>query len=251
MHYFSFEISNAPDWCEDVRRCRTGLNPHFLFVLPKRLPGFPAELYRFGTEKPGGYSLLKRECPPRPPKEKRGGISISPRTPLKRLKGAKLRFLPFGNPSKDKGSGSGKGGRGCPLCTLRFDATISTAYKAGQALHPARDLVRNSSPAQQFSQNPFPPNLHLCASLEQTLFLFHRARRIFFLAFQKENGGCIPAGKACIPAAVRRIPCGAQSLRKQKRWGFNSAWYRHAFPCRKAAHPYTIWYHKTETFAER
>ena len=125
---------------------------------------------------------------PRPPKEKRGGISISPRTPLKRLKGAKLRFLPFGNPSKDKGSGSGKGGRGCPLCTLRFDATISTAYKAGQALHPARDLVRNSSPAQQFSQNPFPPNLHLCASLEQTLFLFHRARRIFFLAFQKENG---------------------------------------------------------------
>ena len=188
---------------------------------------------------------------PRPPKEKRGGISISPRTPLKRHKGAKLRFLPFGNPSKDKGSGSGKGGRGCPLCTLRFDATISTAYKAGQALHPARDLVRNSSPAQQFSQNPFPPNLHLCASLEQTLFLFHRARRIFFLAFQKENGGCIPAGKACIPAAVRRIPCGAQSLRKQKRWGFNSAWYHHAFPCRKAAHPYTIWYHKTETFAER
>ena len=36
MHYFSFEISNAPDWCEEVRRCRTGLNPHFLFVLPKR-----------------------------------------------------------------------------------------------------------------------------------------------------------------------------------------------------------------------
>ena len=35
-----------------------------------------------------GYSLLKRECPPRPPKEKRGGISISPRTPLKRHKGA-------------------------------------------------------------------------------------------------------------------------------------------------------------------
>ena len=85
---FSFETSNAPDWYGDVRLCRTGLNPHFLFVLPKRLPGFPAELYRFGTEKPGGYSLLKRECPPRPPQEKRGGISISPRTPLKRHKGA-------------------------------------------------------------------------------------------------------------------------------------------------------------------
>ena len=100
---FSFETSNAPDWYGDVRLCRTGLNPHFLFVLPKRLPGFPAELYRFGTEKPGGYSLLKRECPPGPPKEKRGGISISPRTPLKRHKGAKLRFLPFGNPSEDEG----------------------------------------------------------------------------------------------------------------------------------------------------
>ena len=88
MHYFSFEISNAPDWYGDVRRCRTGLNPHFLFVLPKRLPGFPAELYRFGTEKPGGYSLLKRECPPSPLKRNAGGISISPRTPLKRHKGA-------------------------------------------------------------------------------------------------------------------------------------------------------------------
>ena len=49
----------------------------------------------------GGYSLLKRECPPPgPPKEKRGGISISPRTPLKRHKGAGLRSLPFGNPSR-------------------------------------------------------------------------------------------------------------------------------------------------------
>ena len=216
---------------------------------------------RYGEAK-GIFSFEKRMSP-RPPKEKRGGISISPRTPLKRHKGAGCGpplWKPFlgegGGPRLWKpllgmGSGSGKMSRGCPICTLRFDATISTAYKAGQALHPARDLVRNSSPAQQFSQNPFPPNLHLCASLEQTLFLFHRARRIFFLAFQKENGGCIPAGKACIPAAVRRIPCGAQSLRKQKRWGFNSAWYRHAFPCRKAAHPYTIWYHKTETFAER
>ena len=71
--------------------------------------------FRYGEAK-GIFSFEKRMSP-RPPKEKRGGISISPRTPLKRLKGAKLRFLPFGNPSKDKGSGSGKGGRGCPLCT--------------------------------------------------------------------------------------------------------------------------------------
>ena len=153
---------------------------------------------RYGEAK-GIFSFEKRMSP-RPPKEKRGGISISPRTPLKRHKGAGCGpplwkpFLGEGDgprlwkPLLGMGSGSGKRSRGCPICTLRFDATISTAYKAGQALHPARDLVRNSSPAQQFSQNPFPPNLHLCASLEQTLFLFHRARRIFFLAFQKENG---------------------------------------------------------------
>jgi hypothetical protein len=41
-------------------------------------------------------------------------------------------------------------------------------------------------------------------------------------------------------------------FRKRKRkWGFDLAWYHHASPCRKAAHTYTIWYHKTETFAER
>ena len=71
--------------------------------------------FRYGEAR-GIFSFEKRMSP-RPPKEKRGGISISPRTPLKRHKGAKLRFLPFGNPSKDKGSGSGKRSRGCPICT--------------------------------------------------------------------------------------------------------------------------------------
>ena len=51
-----------------------------------------------------------------------------------------------------------------------------------------------------------------------TFFLFHRARRIFFLMSQKENGGCIPAGEACIPAAVRRIPTGTVPLREQREW---------------------------------
>ena len=122
--------------------------------------------FRYGEAK-GIFSFEKRMSP-RPPKEKRGGISISPRTPLKRHKGAGCGpplwkpFLGEGDgprlwkPLLGMGSGSGKRSRGCPICTLRFDATISTAYKAGQALHPARDLVRNSSPAQQFSQNPFP-----------------------------------------------------------------------------------------------
>ena len=210
MHYFSFEISNAPDWCEDVRRCRTGLNPHFLFVLPKRLPGFPAELYRFGTEKPGGYSLLKRECPPRPPKEKRGGISISPRTPLKRHKGAKLRFLPFGNPSKDKGSGSGKRGRECPLCTP-MNAVPPNAgtqlFEEYLSAQPVGDFW--ILPAVRTGQPYVLGELTVLAvNSSRTLFLFHRARRIFFLAFQKENGGCIWDGQSpshVIPLARAKI----------------------------------------------
>ena len=41
----------------------------------------------------------------------------------------------------------------------------------------------------------------------ETFFLFHRARRIFFLMSQKENGGCIPAGKAgVVPHPWRENP---------------------------------------------
>jgi len=39
-----------------------------------------------------------------------------------------------------------------------------------------------------------------------TFFLFHRARRIFFLMFQKENGGCIPHGKAVLPVPEAGTP---------------------------------------------
>ena len=81
--------------------------------------------FRYGEAR-GIFSFEKRMSP-QPPKEKCGGISISPRTPLKRLKGAKLRFLPFGNPSKDKGSGSGERSRGCPLC----DPTNAMPANAG------------------------------------------------------------------------------------------------------------------------
>ena len=49
---------------------------------------------------------------------------------------------------------------------------------------------------------PFLPMGELAAlpvNSSLTFFLFHRARRIFFLMFQKENGGCIPHGKAVLP----------------------------------------------------
>ena len=44
-----------------------------------------------------------------------------------------------------------------------------------------------------------------------TFFLFHRARRVFFLMSQKENGGCIPTVKPCIlvpQSGTMLHPCG-------------------------------------------
>ena len=67
--------------CMDNTALQCRMSPTFS-LLPQR--AVPVS----GTRSQRGYSLLKRECPPGPPKEKRGGISISPRTPLKRHKGA-------------------------------------------------------------------------------------------------------------------------------------------------------------------
>ena len=69
-----------------------------------------------GTRSQGGYSLLKRECPPGPPKEKRGGISISPRTPVKRHKGRGPWPPPLEtNPQGDGGRGQGPSPLETPL----------------------------------------------------------------------------------------------------------------------------------------
>ena len=46
----------------------------------------------------------------------------------------------------------------------------------------------------------------LAPVLRKTFFLFHRARRIFFLMFQKENGGCIPTRRS--RAVPRSCPAG-------------------------------------------
>ena len=52
----------------------------------------------------------------------------------------------------------------------------------------------------------------------QTFFLFHRARRIFFLMSQKENGGRIPHGQcplagASTPMATVRRPTPSRPVR--------------------------------------
>ena len=62
-----------------------------------------------------------------------------------------------------------------------------------------------------------------------TFFLFHRARRIFFLMSQKENGGCVPAVVCRVPLRskenVRNIPMGKAHLGLQ---------FRMASPCSPA-----------------
>ena len=60
----------------------------FSFRLAEKITGVPGGTVpvRYGEAR--GIFSFEKIMPPRPPKEKRGGISISPRTPLKRHKGA-------------------------------------------------------------------------------------------------------------------------------------------------------------------
>ena len=74
----------------------------FSFRLAEKITGVPGGTVPFRYGEARGIFSFEKRMSPRPPKEKRGGISISPRTPLKRHKGAKLRFLPFGNPSRNE-----------------------------------------------------------------------------------------------------------------------------------------------------
>ena len=88
-----------------------------------------------GTRSQGVYSLLKREWPPGPPKEKRGGISISPRTPLKRHKGRGPWPPPLEtNPQGDGGRGQGPS----PLETPLGDGGAAAERGAGGVLFASR-----------------------------------------------------------------------------------------------------------------
>ena len=68
-----------------------------------------------------------------------------------------------------------------------------------------------------------------------TFFLFHRARRIFFLMSQKENGGCVPAAVRRVPLRskenVRNIPMGKAHLGLQ---------FRMVSPCSLVPHSGTF-----------
>ena len=159
-----------------------------------RIPGGTVP-FRYGEAK-GIFSFEKRMSP-QPPKEKRGGISISPRTPLKRHKGAKLRFLPFGNPSKDKGSGSGERSRGCPLC----DPTNAMPANAGTHSGHLGTFSAAGRRLLIFVGSSYRPLLRMgeltqmCQLILQSIFLLYRVRHVFFLARQKGNVGDILHGK--------------------------------------------------------
>ena len=79
--------------------------------------------------------------------------------------------------------------------SLQAPLTLPRCSQAAQAEREAegiRDLQTPAQPtprAETFLKSDMLPH-------RETFFLFHRARRIFFLMSQKENGGCIPAGKA-------------------------------------------------------
>ena len=114
--------------------------------------------------------------------------------------GGALVLSPLEIPPKERrGSNSGKRSRGRPICTplcavlqvrgrtdLRFEysaagrgvsSLVGSAWRPTSVLGELTDKAVNSS---------------------LTFFLFHRARRIFFLMSQKENRGCIPTVKPCI-----------------------------------------------------
>ena len=116
----------------------------------KGRPRFP------GREAKGDILFWKENVPPGPPKEKRGGISISPRTPLKRHKGRGPRPPPLEtNPQGDggrgqgpspletppgarRGSGSGKRSRGRPICS----PGVRCAYRCGNAVPDGTGLAQ-------------------------------------------------------------------------------------------------------------
>ena len=115
--------------------------------------------------------------------------------------GGALVLSPLETPPKERrGSDSGKRSRGRPICNtcvrrtfwcggrtvLRFEYSAAgrgVSSLVGSAWWPTSVLGELTDKAVNSSL---------------TFFLFHRARRIFFLMSQKENRGCIPTVKPCI-----------------------------------------------------
>ena len=92
-----------------------------------------------GARSQRGYSLLKRECPPRPPeRETRGDFDFPPH-PLETTQRGGLRPSPLETPpGARRGSGSGKRSRGRPICS----PGVRCAYRCGDAMPDGTGLAQ-------------------------------------------------------------------------------------------------------------
>ena len=132
--------------------------------------------------------------------------------------GGALVLSPLETPLRMRGIGSGERSRGCPLC----DPTNAMPANAGTHSGHLGTFSAAGRRLLIFVGSPYRPLLRMgeltdkAVNSSLTFFLFHRARRIFFLMSQKENG-VHPHGKtvhsraakwhhAASPAAVRRAP---------------------------------------------
>ena len=193
--------------------------PPFSFPAPQQKAGIPGEAKEDILSVPAGgsshygargRSLWRKAPAPVAPHPQHGGgrqschfLESTSLYPPRRRFGA----FPFGNPSQGKtGEQQWKEKQRTSylqhLCAkdflvrgrtdLRFEysaagrgvsSLVGSAWRPTSVLGELTDKAVNSS---------------------LTFFLFHRARRIFFLMSQKENGGC--------------ILCGPQSLREQRNY---------------------------------
>ena len=170
-----------------------------------------------------GRGLWRKGPSPLDPHPKHGGRHPSPMPP-RGTKGRDCGPSPLETPpGVGRGSGSGKRSRGRPICNtcvrrtfwcggrtdLRFEysaAGRSVSSLVGSAWRPTSVLGELTDKAVNSSL---------------IFFLFHRARRIFFLMSQKENGGCVPAAVRRVPLRskenVRNIPMGKAHFRIRSR----------------------------------
>ena len=154
------------------------------------------------------FSFEKRKTPT-PPKEKPGGISISPRAPLKRHKGKRSRPLPFGFPSpRNKGAAAEAGEQGVPD-HLKFPPHTTNAaahfFDRQGKTQPAEEPPASVSAVIQGRQR-IPARRHMPPA--EAFFFLHGVPRSFF-GKRKERGGYIPAAK---PHTARTAAVQANSI---------------------------------------
>ena len=124
-------------------------------------------------------------------------------------KGAGLRSLPFGNPSEDKGSGSGERSRGCPLC----DPTNAMPANAGTHSGHLGTFSAAGRRLLIFVGSSYRPLLRMgeltqMCQLIPDIFSFPPCTAHFLFDVSKRKWGVHPHGISCRKVAPCCIPCG-------------------------------------------